>query len=110
MNINPAISSSRVNVATALSRSYAANAAAATSTPGPSPRGDDRVEFSSQAQAVQPSAATPQSQAVTGASDAPVRLDLVQRVRAEIADGTYDTQIKLVIAAREMRRDLIQRG
>lgn len=53
-------------------------------------RGEDRVEFSAEAR--------------RAAEDQPVRLDLVQRIREQIANGTYETEDKLVIAAAELAK------
>lgn len=50
-------------------------------------RGSDTVEFSAQARSV---SAAPE--------EAPVRQDLVNRVRAEIAAGTYETPTKYLAA------------
>jgi len=67
----------------------------ASATPPIIARQSDSVELSSQAQRL--------SQQST---DAPVRLDLVTRVRAQIAAGTYETPAKTEIAALKLRRDL----
>lgn len=53
-------------------------------------RGEDRVEFSAEAR--------------KAAEDRPVRLDLVQRIREQIANGTYETEDKIVVAASELAK------
>lgn len=58
-------------------------------------RGGDSVELSSQAQRLSQQG-----------GDAPVRLDLVSRVRAQIAAGTYESPSKLEIAELKLRRDV----
>jgi anti-sigma28 factor (negative regulator of flagellin synthesis) len=40
------------------------------------------------------------------ASESPVRLDLVSRIRDEIANGSYETPGRIAIAADEMTRAL----
>jgi anti-sigma28 factor (negative regulator of flagellin synthesis) len=56
-------------------------------------RGTDRVEVSDAAR----QAAEDQS---------PVRLNLVQRIREQIASGTYETDDKIAIASHEMAKAL----
>ena len=55
-------------------------------------RAPDRVEFSDAAR--------------QAASQAPVRLDLVSRVREQIAAGTYDTPERTSVAINDMTRAL----
>jgi anti-sigma28 factor (negative regulator of flagellin synthesis) len=75
-----------------LSRSIA-DQVARRSADAASSRAADRVEVSEAArQAAQDSA--------------PVRLNLVQRVREQIANGTYETPDKVAIASHELTRAL----
>lgn len=57
--------------------------------------GHDRVEISQAAQLLNRSVDVPQ-----------VRLDLVERVRAQIENGTYETPDKLDLALEKLTRDL----
>ena len=54
-------------------------------------RAGDRVELSSEARKA-------------ASDERPVRLDLVQRIREQIASGTYETDDKIVVAAAELAR------
>lgn len=54
-------------------------------------RGQDTVELSN---------------AARRADESPVRLDLVQRVRDQIARGGYESLDKIVVAAEGLRRDV----
>lgn len=65
----------------------------------PSPRGEDSVELSARARLIASLTETAQDQQ-------PIRTDLVERVRAEIADGTYDTPEKLSAAAWKLSKSL----
>ncbi len=55
-------------------------------------RGTDQVEFSAAAR--------------QAATDSPVRLDLVTRIREEIAAGTYDSPSRVTLAIDDMTRSL----
>lgn len=58
-------------------------------------RGEDRVDFSSSVQHM-----------VELKNGGPVRMELVNRIRAEIAEGSYDTPEKLEQAIDELLSDL----
>jgi negative regulator of flagellin synthesis FlgM len=77
----------------AAAASYSATRAVSTSTPPPQPtRGNDRAEFSDAAQLL---------------SRMPdVRQDLVERVKAEIANGTYESDEKIDKAIDSLLEDL----
>ncbi len=78
---------------TELASRYNADTLARRTTEIAGPRGTDRVEVSDAAR----QAAEDQS---------PVRLNLVQRIREQIASGTYETEDKVAIAAHEFARAL----
>lgn len=67
----------------------------------PSPRvgGGDSVELSARARLIA-------SLSEITTADEPIRTELVDRVKAEIADGTYDTPEKLAAAAWNLSRRL----
>jgi len=65
-----------------------------------SARATDQVELSDAArQAAENSPSSP-----------PVRLNLVQRVREQIANGTYETPSKIALASHELTRALKRQG
>jgi anti-sigma28 factor (negative regulator of flagellin synthesis) len=64
-------------------------------------RGTDTIEVSAQARAAAKASRARRSE------DAPVRLDLVTRVRDEIQQGTYITLPKMDQAIREMTPELV---
>jgi anti-sigma28 factor (negative regulator of flagellin synthesis) len=64
-------------------------------------RGSDTVEVSAEARAAAKASRARRSE------DAPVRLDLVTRVRDEIQQGTYVTLPKMDQAIREMKPELV---
>ena len=66
-----------------------------TATTGGATRGDDSVEFSAAAQLLSKLSELPD-----------VRQDLVDRVRSEIAAGTYDTDDKVDALLDELNEDL----
>lgn len=68
-------------------------AAVARETPREKPAAQDTVQL---------------SHAATKAVDPPIREKLVERVRAEIADGTYETDEKLNVAIDRMLRDVMR--
>ncbi len=65
-------------------------------TIAPPPRGGDTVELSTTAQVLSKLAELPA-----------VRQDLVERVRAEIANGTYDTPDKIDALLDRLAKDLV---
>lgn len=80
--------------ATAYTQSTAAAHRQANGSPRPS-RGDDTVEISTTAQFLGKLRDLPD-----------VRQDLVDRIKAQIADGTYETPDKLAAAADALAYDL----
>jgi len=75
-------------------------ATAARVDAAPRRAGDDSHRASSDSQAVrEPDTVdfSPEARTISG-SDAPIRQDLVQRVRNEIASGTYETPAKYLTA------------
>jgi anti-sigma28 factor (negative regulator of flagellin synthesis) len=64
----------------------------ASTAGGGTPRPSDQVELS--------------PAALNQTDTSPIRLALVQRVREQIAQGTYETPDKLVIAAEGLRREV----
>lgn len=81
-----------------------ANAASAAYARSEKPgivRGTDTIEVSPEARAAAKASRARRSE------DAPVRLDLVTRVRDEIQQGTYVTLPKMDQAIREMNADLV---
>lgn len=78
---------------TDLASRYGAETITRRTTETSGARGTDRVEVSDAAR----QAAEDQS---------PVRLNLVQRIREQIASGTYETEDKVAIAAHEFAKAL----
>lgn len=76
-----------------------ATAAARNAELKPSPRSGDSVELSARARLIA-------SLSEVSVGDEPIRAELVERVKAEIADGTYDTPEKLAAAAWNLSRRL----
>jgi len=67
-----------------------------TATPSPVSRGSDKLELSGT------------SRILAKLNDLPeVRLDLVGRIRAEIAEGTYETDDKIDAAVEGLAQDLV---
>lgn len=83
LSINPSYTSATSRVTTAPQR--AGDDSSRSSSGAQALRETDTVEFS------------PQARTISG-SDAPIRQDLVQRVRSEISAGTYDTPDKYLTA------------
>jgi negative regulator of flagellin synthesis FlgM len=63
----------------------------------PSDRPSDRVEFSDRARLLSKLASR---------SAPPMRQDLIDRIRTQIADGTYETEEKLEAAIQALAQDL----
>ena len=81
--------------ASATSYSHTGRAKPAVTTTAPPSRGADRAEFSSASQIL-----------AKLSQPAEVRQSLVDRVRAEIAAGTYETDAKLDAAIEGLYQDL----
>lgn len=91
-DISPLSSGSSLRVEQA-ARAYSRTAESAAPTDTPR-RGTDQVEVSSVASYL------------SKLRDLPIRQDLVDRVRSEIASGTYETPDKLDSAISEIGKDL----
>lgn len=75
--------------------SVGGNAPGQSATPSAAARGGDTVELSA---------------AARSAGERPMRADLVDRVRRQIAEGTYETDDKLEFVAQKLVRILDVRG
>jgi anti-sigma28 factor (negative regulator of flagellin synthesis) len=82
---------------TDLASRYGADAITRRPDPAPSTRSPDRVEVSDAAR-------------LAAEDSRPVRLNLVQRIREQIASGTYETPDKVAVAAHELTKAIRSGG
>ena len=82
---------------TDLASRYGADAGTRRSTETSGARAPDRVEVSDAAR-------------LAAEDQSPVRLNLVQRIREQIASGTYESDDKIAVASHEMAKALRGQG